>query len=86
MQNLLFFHLFTGLIAVAVTVAFVVETVRNPNTVLVKTPAICSLCDMYVIQDSAHYSTIYFLSRETDIWVEREKKAVVVEKIYISKK
>ena len=41
---------------------------------------------MHVIQDSAHYSMIYFLSRETDIWVEREKKAVVVEKIYISKK
>ena len=29
---------------------------------------------MYVIQDSAHYSMIYFLSRETAIWVEREKK------------
>ena len=46
-QNLLFFLLLIGLIAVAVTMAFVVapriyrlvQTVRNSNTVLVKTPA-----------------------------------------------
>ena len=41
---------------------------------------------MSVIHDSVHYLLIYFVSRETDIWVEREKKFVVVEKIYISKK
>ena len=29
---------------------------------------------------------IYFVSWETDIWVEKEKNSVVVEKIYISKK
>ena len=56
-QNLLFFHLLIGLIAVAVTIAFVVapriyrcaSTVRNPNTVSVNTPAIFSL-DIYVIK------------------------------------
>ena len=43
--------------------------------VLLKTRAICSL-DIYmnVIKDSAHYWMIYFVSRETDIWVERGKK------------
>ena len=41
---------------------------------------------MYVIQDSVQYRLIYFVSWETDIWVEREKKLFVVEKIYISKK
>ena len=42
---------------------------------------------MYVIQDSVHYWLIYFVSRETDIWVEREKKFVVVEKyVFNSKK
>ena len=50
-QNLLFFHWLIGLIAVAVTVSFVVapriyrcaSTVRNPNKVSVKTAAIFSL-------------------------------------------
>ena len=28
----------------------------------------------------------YFVSPETDIWVEREKKSFVLEKIYVSKK
>ena len=28
----------------------------------------------------------YFVSLETDVWVEREKKCFVLEKIYISKK
>ena len=41
---------------------------------------------VYVIQDSVHYWMIYFVFRETDIYVEREKKSVVVEKMYISKK
>ena len=41
---------------------------------------------MYLIQDSVLYRLIYFVSRETDIWVERKKEFVVVEKIYISKK
>ena len=35
---------------------------------------------MYVIQDWVHYRLIYFVFRQTDIWVEREKKFVVVEK------
>ena len=41
---------------------------------------------MYVIQDPVDYKLIYFVSRETDIWVEKEKKFVVVEKINTSKK
>ena len=43
--------------------------------VLLKTRAICSLgIYMNVIKDSVHYWMIYFVSRETDIWVERGKK------------
>ena len=83
-----------GLVAVVVTVVFViapriyrfVQTVRNSNTVLVKTPAIGSPdIYMYVIQDSVNYWLIYFVSRETDIWVEMEKIRWR-RKIYISKK
>ena len=94
MQNLLFFLLLFGLIAVAVTVAFVVapkiyrllQTVRNSNTVLVKTPAICSL-DIYshvcyprlgpLLIDLLRFLGNRHLGGEG-------KKFVVVEKICIS--
>ena len=83
--KIFFLYLLIGLIAVAVTVAFVIapgiywceNTVTNPNTVLEKTRVIYSL-DIYMyaiqLQDSVHYWMIYFVSRETDIWVERETK------------
>ena len=95
-QNLLFFLLLIGFIAVAVTVAFVfapriyrlVWTVRNSNTVLVKTPAIFSL-DIYshvcyprfgpLLIDLLRFSGNRHLGGEG-------RKVVVVEKIYISKK
>ena len=48
--------------------------VRNPNTFLVK-------CH-------SRFGSLmnYFVSLETDIWVERKKKSDVSEKIYFSKK
>jgi len=73
------FHLLIGLIAVAVTVAFVVQDLSmcvddyESEHILVKTPAIFSLV-RYICYSRFGPLMNCFVSPGTEIWVERQKK------------